>query len=77
MTAALEILDWSTLDAAGRLEALARPRRRTEARVIDTVREIMDDVRTRGGAARVSPAMGWGSGSGRPVAPWVRPVAWW
>jgi histidinol dehydrogenase len=44
-------LDWSTLDAAGRLEALARPRRRTETRVTDTVREIMDDVRDRGGAA--------------------------
>ncbi|MFY8163067.1 MAG: histidinol dehydrogenase, partial [Brevundimonas sp.] len=44
-------IDWSTLDDAGRREALARPRRRTEARVTDTVREIMDDVRTRGGAA--------------------------
>jgi histidinol dehydrogenase len=44
-------LDWSTLDAAGRIEALARPRRRTEARVSDTVREIMEDVRTRGGGA--------------------------
>ncbi len=43
--------DWSTLDAAGRIEALARPQRRTEARVSDTVRGIMDDVRTRGGAA--------------------------
>ncbi|MDP3800788.1 histidinol dehydrogenase [Brevundimonas sp.] len=44
-------IDWSTLDIAGRIEALARPGRRTEARVGDTVREIMDDVRTRGGAA--------------------------
>ena len=44
-------LDWSTLDAAARIEALARPRRRTETRVTDTVREIMDDVRVRGGKA--------------------------
>ena len=44
-------IDWSTLDAAGRREALARPQRRTEARVTDAVRGIMDDVRTRGGAA--------------------------
>src|SRR5690606_39011598 len=30
---------------------LARPRQRTEARVTDTVREILDDVRARGGQA--------------------------
>ena len=44
-------IDWNTLDAAGRTEALARPQRRTETRVSDTVREIMEDVRARGGAA--------------------------
>ncbi|HYD26744.1 histidinol dehydrogenase [Brevundimonas sp.] len=44
-------IDWSTLDAAGRREALARPTRRTEARVSDVVREIFDDVRARGGPA--------------------------
>ncbi|HYC98992.1 histidinol dehydrogenase [Brevundimonas sp.] len=44
-------MDWSTLDAAGRREALARPARRTEARVSDVVREIFDDVQARGGAA--------------------------
>jgi len=43
--------DWTSLDAAGRAEALARPRQRTEARVVDTVREILDDVRSRGGQA--------------------------
>ena len=43
--------DWSTLDAAARIEALARPRRRTEARVSDKVRAILDDVRARGGTA--------------------------
>jgi len=44
-------IDWNALDADARLEALARPRRRTETRVTDTVREIMEDVRARGGAA--------------------------
>lgn len=43
--------DWSLLDAAGRREALARPRQRTEARVSDGVRAIFDDVQARGGAA--------------------------
>jgi histidinol dehydrogenase len=43
--------DWAGLDTAGRAEALARPRQRTEARVVDTVREILDDVRARGGQA--------------------------
>jgi len=43
--------DWNGLDAAGRVEALARPRQRTEARVTDTVREILDDARARGGQA--------------------------
>lgn len=44
-------IDWTTLDAAGRLEALARPARRSDAQVSDVVREIFDDVRTRGGVA--------------------------
>lgn len=43
--------DWNSLDAAGRIEALARPCQRTETRVTDTVREIMDDVQARGGQA--------------------------
>ena len=46
-----DILDWSALDADGRRAALARPRRRTETAVTDGVRAILDDVRTRGGAA--------------------------
>ena len=49
----MRLIDWSALDAAGRREALARPARRTEARVSDVVREIFDDVRTRGGSAVV------------------------
>lgn len=44
-------IDWTTLSAEEQREALARPAQRTEARVSDTVREIFDDVRTRGGAA--------------------------
>lgn len=47
----MRLIDWNALDAAGRREALARPARRTEARVTDVVREILDDVRARGGAA--------------------------
>lgn len=44
-------IDWSTLDADGRREALARPQQRTETAVSDGVRAIFDDVRNRGGAA--------------------------
>ncbi len=44
-------IDWNTLDAAGRREALARPARRNDSQVSDTVRAIFDDVRARGGAA--------------------------
>lgn len=44
-------IDWSSLDAAGRKTALARPARRTEAQVTDRVREIFDDVQARGGQA--------------------------
>jgi histidinol dehydrogenase len=45
------IIDWSSLDAAGRREALARPARRHDAAVTEGVRAIFDDVRARGGAA--------------------------
>ncbi len=44
-------IDWSTLDADGRREALARPKRRTETSVTVGVRAIFDDVQARGGAA--------------------------
>ena len=47
----MRTLDWSSLDAAGRREALARPARRIDPRVAGTVRAILDDVRVRGGAA--------------------------
>ena len=47
----MRLFDWNTLDAQGRRDALARPARRTEARVTDVVRDILDDVRARGGAA--------------------------
>lgn len=47
----MQRIDWSTLDADGRREALARPRQRTDAAVSDAVRAIFEDVRTRGGDA--------------------------
>jgi histidinol dehydrogenase len=47
----MRLIDWSSLDAAGRREALARPARRNDAQVTDGVRAIFDDVRGRGGAA--------------------------
>ncbi|WP_439471784.1 histidinol dehydrogenase [Brevundimonas sp.] len=47
----MRLIDWSSLDAAGRREALARPARRHDAQVTDGVRGIFDDVRERGGAA--------------------------
>ena len=50
-------IDWSSLDAAGRREALARPARRTAGDVTDAVRRIMDDVKARGGAAVADWAM--------------------
>lgn len=47
----MRLIDWSTLDADGRRQALARPQQRTETAVSDGVRAIFDDVRNRGGAA--------------------------
>ncbi|WP_332654724.1 histidinol dehydrogenase [Brevundimonas sp.] len=47
----MRLIDWSSLDAPGRLAALARPTSRGETRVSDIVREILDDVQARGGAA--------------------------
>ena len=44
-------IDWSSLDATGRSDALARPARRGDAAVADGVRAILEDVRVRGGAA--------------------------
>ena len=44
-------LDWSSLDEAGRRDALARPARRTDDAVTGAVRRIFDDIRDRGEAA--------------------------
>lgn len=44
-------IDWSSLDAAGRREVLARPPRRADAKLAATVRQILDDVAARGGEA--------------------------
>ncbi|WP_428156593.1 histidinol dehydrogenase [Brevundimonas sp.] len=51
MTTAFKRIDWSSLDAAGKTAALARPAQRTAGDVTDVVRTILDDVRMRGGAA--------------------------
>lgn len=47
----MRVIDWSSLDETGQRAALARPARRTEASVIDTVRRIFEDVEARGEAA--------------------------
>lgn len=44
-------IDWSSLDAEGRANALARPARRRDPAVAETVRRIFDDVEARGEAA--------------------------
>ncbi|WP_191553908.1 histidinol dehydrogenase [Brevundimonas aurantiaca] len=51
MTTAFKRIDWSSLDAAGKAAALARPAQRTAGDVTEVVRAILDDVRARGGAA--------------------------
>lgn len=47
----LRILDWETLDEAGRRAALARPKLASRADVEESVRGIVTDVRERGDAA--------------------------
>ena len=51
MSTAFKRIDWSSLDAAGKKAALARPAQRTAGDVTEVVRTILDDVRERGGAA--------------------------
>jgi histidinol dehydrogenase len=43
-------LDWSRLDPAGRSEALARPAKRSDPAMQAAVRDIVEDVRSRGWA---------------------------
>ncbi|RZJ96807.1 MAG: histidinol dehydrogenase [Brevundimonas sp.] len=45
------LIDWASLNAAGRKAALARPAQRTAGDVTEVVRTILDDVASRGGAA--------------------------
>jgi len=47
----MKLIDWSSLDAAEKKAALARPAQRTAGDVTEVVRTILDDVRMRGGAA--------------------------
>ena len=49
----MEILDWNTLDAAGRGAALGRPAPIDRADLADRVAAIIDDVRARGDAALI------------------------
>lgn len=47
----MRFIDWSTLDAERRREALARPAQRTGRNVSEVVATILGDVRARGGQA--------------------------
>ncbi len=47
----MKTFDWTQLDEAQKREALARPSQRVAADVTNVVREIMQDVALRGGAA--------------------------
>ena len=49
----MQILNWSTLDAAARRAALSRPAPMDRADLVDRVAAIIDDVRTRGDAALI------------------------
>jgi histidinol dehydrogenase len=44
----VKTFDWSSLDASGRLQALARPAQRSDAALQAAVRAIVEDVRSRG-----------------------------
>ena len=48
MTAALDILDWTALDETRRAAVLRRPAQRDAGGLLEQVRRIVDDVRTRG-----------------------------
>ena len=51
MKSALNILDWNTLDEAGRAAVLRRPAQRDAAGLLERTRVIVDDVRARGDEA--------------------------
>lgn len=44
----MKTLDWSLLDAGAKLDALARPKQRTDPILLAAVRAIVEDVRRRG-----------------------------
>jgi len=44
----MRVFDWSALDGPARAAALARPLQRSERALVQRVRSIVDDVRTRG-----------------------------
>lgn len=51
MSARLSILDWSSLSAEARREVLHRPAQTNADALLDGVRDIIRDVRSRGDAA--------------------------
>ena len=51
MKSPLDILDWTSLDEAGRESVLRRPAQRDAAGVLERARMIVNDVRVRGDAA--------------------------
>lgn len=53
----MRIFDWSRLDPAGRREALARPAQRSDPALKAAVREIVEDVRSRGWAGLAAQAL--------------------
>ena len=65
-------LNWSALSPAERRAALARPARRRDATVTETVRRILEEVAGEGEAAVAR----WAErlDGVRPCAPWKRPT---
>lgn len=53
MTAPLSIIDWSALGEAERTNALKRPAQKNAAALFESVRNIVNEVRTRGDAALI------------------------
>jgi histidinol dehydrogenase len=47
----VKLIDWSALSADEKTQALARPAQRREAKVVDVVRQILDEVGAEGEAA--------------------------
>ena len=53
----MKTIDWSRLDPVARIRALARPAQRSDPRLQAAVREIVEDVRSRGWAGLAASAL--------------------